>query len=350
MTRPALIDRLVKGSLLPPAAAAALVAAAIWMAAVVGYAAGLFGSDEAQPGGLTAVVLLIASLLPVGMLLSVAAMARETAALRAEIAALRAALGVARVEAPRDGPSPEAARAAADAARAAAAETARALASRLDRLETALRAEAGADAPASGRVAPARPAPAPRPAAAPRGADAPGPQAAAEGQADLPFREASAAPVGWAQIARALDFPRDQSDAEGFAALRAAVADPQVAQLLQAAEDVLTLLAADGLHMEDLSPRETRLEDWRAYAEGARGAKAAAIGAIEDPDIVGRVRARVKRDAIFRDACLVFARRWATLVQRLFRDLGEDPAMLALADSRSGRAFMLTARAMGAFD
>jgi hypothetical protein len=172
----------------------------------------------------------------------------------------------------------------------------------------------------------------------------------AEGQADLPFREAPAAPVGWAQIARALDFPRDQSDAEGFAALRAAVADPQVAQLLQAAEDVLTLLAADGLHMEDLSPRETRLEDWRAYAEGARGAKAAAIAAIEDPDIVGRVRARVKRDAIFRDACLVFARRWATLVQRLFRELGEDPAMLALADSRSGRAFMLTARAMGAFD
>jgi hypothetical protein len=119
---------------------------------------------------------------------------------------------------------------------------------------------------------------------------------------------------------------------------------------MQAAEDVLTLLAADGLHMEDFSPKAPALSDWRAYADGARGAKVAALGGVEDEEALERVRARMKRDSIFRDACLVFARRWATLAQRFFREQGDDALMLTIADSRSGRAFMLTARAMGAFD
>jgi len=38
------------------------------------------------------------------------------------------------------------------------------------------------------------------------------------------------------------------------------------------------------------------------------------------------------------------------VVARVFRELGDDPVMLEIADTRSGRAFMLVARAMGAFD
>jgi hypothetical protein len=102
--------------------------------------------------------------------------------------------------------------------------------------------------------------------------------------------------------------------------------------------------------MEDMTVAPPALEDWRGYADGARGARADGIGGVREPEVVDRVRARMKRDAIFRDACLVFARRWNTLVVRVFRELGDDPTMLALAETRSGRAFMLTARAMGAFD
>jgi hypothetical protein len=61
-------------------------------------------------------------------------------------------------------------------------------------------------------------------------------------------------------------------------------------------------------------------------------------------------RARLREDPVFRDACHVFVRRWSVLVARVFRELGEDPVILDLAGSRSGRAFMLAARALGAFD
>ncbi|MFN3613789.1 MAG: hypothetical protein ACK4WC_04425, partial [Rubrimonas sp.] len=184
---------------------------------------------------------------------------------------------------------------------------------------------------------------APAPQATPR----PAPR---DDQAALPFAEDSAAPIAWSQVVRALDFPRDEADADGFAALRAALRDAQIAQLLQASEDVLTFLASAGLHMEDLEVAPATVADWRAYAQGARGPRAEAIGGVRDADVIDRVKARLKGDPIFRDACLVLVRRWNTLVGRIFDEGAEDAAMLGAAASRTGRAFMLTARAMGAFD
>ena len=51
---------------------------------------------------------------------------------------------------------------------------------------------------------------------------------------------------------RALDFPRDADDAEGFAALRSALRRHGLAQMLQAAEDVLNLLSQEGVYMDEL--------------------------------------------------------------------------------------------------
>lgn len=330
-----------------PATLAAGVASALWLAAVGAYALGLFaGGSEAgaPPVGLSVALLLIVAAAPVTLFLATAALLSRAQALHRETAALRATLG----DNADNGLTPAMARTATEAARAAAAETAKALSARLDRIEAALgetREGVAAICALAGREA--------EQARAGKKTEPPRPEAAV-GQPALPFSEPearpSAQPIAWSDIVRALDFPRSDNDAAGFAAMRAALRDPEMAKALQAAEDVLTILAADGLHMEDVKPDPAPLTAWRAYAEGARGAAAAAIGGVRDPDVVSATHARMRRDPIFRDACLVFVRRWNGVVARVFRELGDDPVMLEIADTRSGRAFMLAARAMGAFD
>jgi len=334
-----------------PATLAAGIASALWLAAVGAYALGLFaGGAEAgaPPAGLSAALLLIAAAVPVALFLAVAALLSRARTLHEETAALRAALAGREADRAENGLTPAMARTATEAARAAAAETAKALSARLERIEASLaetREGVAAICALAGREE--------QSARAGKKTEPPRPEAAV-GQPALPFSEPearpSAQPIAWSDIVRALDFPRSDNDAEGFAAMRVALRDPEMAKALQAAEDVLTILAADGLHMEDVRPDPAPLTAWRAYAEGARGAAAAAIGGVRDPDTVAAARARMRRDPIFRDACLVFVRRWNGVVARVLRELGDDPVMLEIADTRSGRAFMLVARAMGAFD
>jgi hypothetical protein len=322
--------------------AVALGVSAIWLVLVGAYAVGWFGARGADGAdALTVLLFLLAAIGPVTLFAAAAALLRRAEAIRAEAASLRAAL-----------PSPGAAalpgfdaealtRAAARAAReATAAETAD-LAARLERMEARLDAALLSTQPPAAAPKPPRP-PQPRRRAEPRG------------QAALPFAE-EAAPeppraLTWDDLARALDFPRDEGDAEGFAALEAALTDPEFRDLLQAAEDVLALLAAMGLHMEDVTPETPSVEAWTAYAEGARGAKAGAVGGVRDPEALEAVKERARTDPVFRDAGLVFARRWNGLVARVLRDVGPDPLLQRLGDTRSGRAFMLVARALGAFD
>jgi hypothetical protein len=135
-----------------------------------------------------------------------------------------------------------------------------------------------------------------------------------------------------------------------MAALRAALRDPLAAQLLQAAEDVLSILAANGLHMEDLRPVHGGPAAWLAYAEGARGPEAEPVGGVLEPAALEAAEALLKGDPVFRDAALVFLRRWNLLLGRAVAAFGESEALVALADTRTGRAFMLLARALGAFD
>ena len=75
-----------------------------------------------------------------------------------------------------------------------------------------------------------------------------------------------------ATLIRALHFPEDAQDTEGFAALRRALGDARIAPLIKAAQDVLTRLAQEGIYMDDLRPDRARPEFWRAFAQGTRGA------------------------------------------------------------------------------
>ena len=69
----------------------------------------------------------------------------------------------------------------------------------------------------------------------------------------------------------ALNFPKTTEDKAGFRALRRALSDAHVGRLVQASQDVLTLLSQEGIYMDDLAPDRARPEIWRRFAQGERG-------------------------------------------------------------------------------
>ena len=72
------------------------------------------------------------------------------------------------------------------------------------------------------------------------------------------------------------------SDFVAVNAIRQALKNRNMAQLLQAAEDMLNLLAQDGIYMDDLKLAPTSAPQWRAFASGRRGPDVAAVGSIHD--------------------------------------------------------------------
>ena len=148
---------------------------------------------------------------------------------------------------------------------------------------------------------------------------------------------------------RALNFPETAEDEVGFAALRRALKDRVTAQLVQAAQDVLTLLSQDGIYMDDLRPDRARPEVWRQFAQGARGRAIAALGGIRDRSSLALTNARMKQDPIFRDAAHHFLRRFDKTFAE-FEKNANDGEISAMADTRTARAFMLLGRCAGTFD
>ncbi len=161
--------------------------------------------------------------------------------------------------------------------------------------------------------------------------------------------EAHRPPLSNADFIRALHFPETADDAEGFAALRRALKDRQAAQLIQAAQDVLTLMSQDGIYMDDLRPDLARPEIWRAFAHGKRGREVAALGGVRDRSSLALTAGRMKQDPIFRDAAHHFLRRFdQNIVQ--FEQHASDAEIQELAGTRTSRAFMLLGRVAGTFD
>ncbi|WP_170751862.1 hypothetical protein [Ruegeria lacuscaerulensis] len=158
-----------------------------------------------------------------------------------------------------------------------------------------------------------------------------------------------APPLGTDVFIRALNFPETQEDTEGFNALRLALKDRKTAQLVQASQDVLTLLSQEGIYMDDLRPDMARPEIWRQFAQGSRGRAVAALGGIRDRSSLALTSARMKQDPIFRDAAHHFLRRFDHMIIE-FEPEASDADLTALGDTRTARAFMLLGRVAGTFD
>lgn len=156
-------------------------------------------------------------------------------------------------------------------------------------------------------------------------------------------------PLAHQDFIRALNFPETAEDKAGFAALRRALRDRPTAQLVQASQDVLTLLSQDGIYMDDLRPDMARPEIWRRFAAGERGRQIAALGGVRDRSSLALTAARMRSDPIFRDAAHHFLRRF----DRTFADFANrasDAELSELSETRTARAFMLLGRVAGTFD
>ena len=156
-------------------------------------------------------------------------------------------------------------------------------------------------------------------------------------------------PLSVADAIRALNFPENPDDREGFRALRAALEDRNTAKLIRAAQDVLTLLSQEGIYMDDLRPDRARPELWRRFAQGERGRTIAALGGIRDRSSLALTAARMREDTVFRDAAHHFLRSFDKTFQD-FEKVASDADLAELADTRTARAFMLFGRVTGIFD
>lgn len=332
----------------------AALATVAWTVLVGAYAIGFSGASSLRGTGfLDGAFFLLAWALPVLLIWLAAFLAEELVRQRDLVAGLGALAGPLReaLEATRASLDrhPHAPRPPDQDRIAAEAETRGMLGqlaagqTELAALISGLRQAPPAPAPAAAQPAPARPvrpaAPPPRPARAPSAAAAPQAEPVPEAEPELP----------WEDVVRAFDFPRDAEDAEGFRALKAALRRRSLAQMLQAAEDVLTILSQEGVFTDDFAPLPVDVAAWRRFLEGGRGEIVAAVGGVKEPAALETAGRLMKEDTVFRDTALFFLRRFDVALQEIAVQ-AEDGQIAALADTRSGRAFQLMARASGAFD
>jgi hypothetical protein len=171
-------------------------------------------------------------------------------------------------------------------------------------------------------------------------------------QVSLPLgtpAEELAPPLSVVDFIRALNFPETADDLEGFAAMRRALQDRSISQLVQAAQDVLTLLSQDGIYMDDLRPDRAHPEIWRRFARGERGKPVASIGGVRDRSSLALAAGRMRHDSIFRDAVHHFIRKFDHTLSD-FEKAASDQDIAQLTETRSARAFMLLGRVTGTFD
>jgi hypothetical protein len=288
------------------------------------------GAFAESGGPLHFVMVMLAVFVPVAMIWVAATAARSSRVMREESQRLQSAIDAIRH-----------AYVAQNQSRNAIAEPS--VARKLDEIAAAQRKTETALATFSSTRQPQQTRPAPKPAETPAGAD---------GQVALPLgttAEDLQPPLERDDFIRALNFPENANDKEGFAALRRALKDRPTAQLIQASQDVLTLLSQDGIYMDDLRPDMARPEIWRRFAAGERGRAIAALGGIRDRSSLALAAGRMKQDAIFRDAAHHFLRLFDRMISR-FAETATDAEISELSDTRTARAFMLLGRVAGTFD
>lgn len=151
-------------------------------------------------------------------------------------------------------------------------------------------------------------------------------------------------PEPWELVA-ALNFPDGPDDHHAIAALRLALANPELARLIRAAQDVVTLMAGRGIYMEDLIVPEAGVSLWRDFAAGRRGEEVAAL-ALEQAETARDTTRAMMQDVVFHDVAHHFMRQFDRILSRMAR-YGDDEILIALSWTRSGRAFTLLAQTMG---
>jgi hypothetical protein len=173
-----------------------------------------------------------------------------------------------------------------------------------------------------------------------------------EAQADLPLPnddKISNAPITIRELIKALNFPDDANDTEGFRVLRRAFNDHTTSKLLRSAQDVLTMLSEDGIFTDDLRVEKPAASAWRSFAKGARGKDVAALGMVRDRTALSLSNTRLKNDVAFRETVHIFLTQFDAILSE-FEETAEDNELTEMGKTRSAIAFMLLGRVSGAFN
>jgi len=315
----------------------AAILSLIWVLVVAGfwYFIGI-SSKEGTPGfnPLTFVMTMVSILLPIGLIWVASAGAKTSKVMREEARRLQASIDAMRhayvIQAQNAGQTikPSLEKQLGEIA-AAQRQTQSAIAT------FASRRDAGDTRPSTAKAALAKKLPDP-----------------VEGQSSLALDTKPTAPkepISIAEFIGAMNFPENEDDAEGFRTLRRALQDRDVAKMIRASQDVLTLMSQDGIYMDDLRPDRPRAESWRKFAKGERGPVIAGLGGIRDRSCLALVGGRMKQDPVFRDAAHHFLRQFDNVLTG-FEANATDSELTDMGETRTARAFMLLGKAAGTFD
>lgn len=311
---------------------AAGVLTAVWLVVAAVFLFGRDVGEPADPGNF--VLTLVAIFLPVAMIWVAASVAKTARIMREEAQRLQAAIDamrhayISQQHGAGAGLKPSVEKTLAEIA-ASQKQTETVIAT------FATRREAAAETPSTEKLA--------LPREEPPAADTQPALALAE-----PEPEAGP-PISVAEFIRAVNFPENEDDTEGFRTLRNALADRDIARLIRAAQDVLTLLSQDGIYMDDLRPDRSGAEVWRAFARGRRGREVAALAGIRDRSCLALAAGRLRKDPVFRDAVHHFLRHFDRVFAK-FEASASDNEIVAFSETRTARAFMLLGRVAGTFD
>ena len=325
------LERPVNDTRLPLSDMIAIGVSLCWLALIGGFF--LFtGQDGMSGGAIGTIMVLVAIFLPLAMIWVAAVTARTARAMKAEAQRLQEAIDSMKLawQASNGVTRPSVEQKLAEIA-TSAKQTENAIATFTSRRD------GDATQPSADRKAAFVPAPTVRPG---------------EEQPTLALgtpAEDLASPVSVADFVLALNFPDSQDDRDGIRALRRTLDDRNLAKLIRAAQDVLTLLGQDGIFMDDLKPDRARTDVWRRFANGERGKSVAALGGVRDRSSLALTAARMRQDTIFRDASHHFLRQFDRTIAE-FEKNASDQEMAELAETRTARAFMLLGRVTGTFD
>lgn len=303
----------------------------LWLGAVTLY---FFDGDSAETAGdtnaLNAVLAALAVLMPVALIWVAASAARTARTLREEAARLQASIDAMRatyVEHQQN----------------AALDLKPAVVEKLDELVAAQRQNTDTQQATFTSMRANAP-------AVPRAPKFSEPISGQQSQPSLGFATPKEKdPISVGDFVKAMNFPENEHDKEGFRTLRRALEDPATERLIRASQDALTLLSQDGIYMDDLRPDRARPEIWRKFAQGERGRPIADLGGIHDRSSLVLAAGRMRKDPVFRDAVHHFLRHFDRTFTE-FEKTASDADIIALANTRTARAFMLLGRVTGTFD
>ena len=94
--------------------------------------------------------------------------------------------------------------------------------------------------------------------------------------------------------------------------------------------------------MEDFIPEMSSVAAWRGHLNGQQS-----VIPIDSPVEQSRISAKITSDEKFRKLSERFVERYIVVAKRLFAEGADEKLAVELSDTRTGRAYLLVADALG---